>query len=406
VSDTVTQRQTTSHLSTKTHHAISSPHDGFGNEDFARIPFPVLPSIPSASIPFPAFRSVPIPTIAEPASSQVTWPLMPSTPPPSPPTISLSCVDPSEGHHPTGADDPSPDFAEFGYRNSPYATWQTPAPANHQSMPPMRSNCSLPSACYSRSLSRSGARAPEPDDDASHLGGSGHAIKRMSGRWRTIQQHVNVNVRRVTKSSFDHLKRPFRTALLRLQFTCGTPANLIQQASQEHVFSLGPRPAPPSARARRRSGDTFGSRDLDAWLTARRRLSMEGDDAPGSMLSIVGVNTRSSWTNRYWMAANPICGVPGCALPHPAGEDTVTHGSEQDVESSWSSRRFDTTSRRLLSHSSLSAPSTPRVFAVQPRRSLSVDDITLTKDDTPRRESAHTSRRREMSIPRGWVFGV
>ena len=202
----------------------------------------------------PSFRDVPvhpIPTTDEPASSKITWPLMPSTPPPSTPTISLSCLESSEGHHPTAGDDLPRDS---GHPNNPYVPWQTPA-RRQITRPLTASNFSLPSGCYSRPLSRSGARAPEPDD----VDGSRQAMARMSGRWRTIEQHVNVNVRRVTKSSFDHLRRPFKIVMLRLQFTCGTPADLMQQASREHVLNLTPRPAPPSSRARRRSEDRLAA---------------------------------------------------------------------------------------------------------------------------------------------------
>ena len=394
----------TSHQSPQSSKAASSTYYDLEHEHLTKIPFPPLPSIPSASLTFPSFRDVPVHsilTIDDPASSKITWPLMPSTPPPSPPTISLSCLGSSEGHHPTTGDDPSQDS---GHPNSPYVPWQTPA-RRQITRPLTASNFSLPSGCYSRPLSRSGARAPEPDD-VSNLDGSRQPIARMSGRWRTIQQHVNVNVRRVTKSSFDHLSRPFKIVMLRLQFTCGTPANLMQQASQEHVLNLASRPAPPSSRARRRSEDTFGSRDLDAWLATRRRLSMEGDDTPGGMLSIGG----PSWANRVSMAAvNPVCGVPGCNLPHPAGDSAVSHAGDLDAESSWFSRRFDTPSRRLLSHSSMSTPSTPMrplvPFTIQSRRSLSVDDVTVTEKDILQRELLR-SRKREMSMPGGWVFGV
>jgi hypothetical protein len=283
------------------------------------------------------------------------------------------------------------DTLVFQHPNSPYVPWDPPV--RRQLLRPWTppSHMSLVSGCYSRPLSRSGARAPEPVE-VSDFDGSGGAI---SSSWRTFRQMVNKHVERIAKP-LSHLKSQLKGITSRL--TCASSASSIQQASREgdehnsHCPTKIPAPCVRSPSAA--SFDSAVTDSLATWLADRRRLSLEGDYEPGSMMSVAEYNQTGSWINTFRTSQpiNPMCGVPGCDLHVP---DSVTLPDNIDTDSLWFAQGFYTPSRQSqLSWASMHFRSAPHL-SMRCHRTTSADQVS-----TPGRPlSLHIPGRREYSMP-------
>jgi len=351
-------------------------------------PLPPVPS--SSSLQLPSFSNYNFYSSTPTRTS--TPPPKPITPtPPSPvlsalrhPDIALPLSSQQETLDP---DEDEYHIPAFQHPNSPYVPWA----------PPLRREILCPptpvsfiSSEYSRSYSRSGARAPEPVESTPEP--HTQASKVHIG-WRTLGQAFKKNAKHVAKR-ITSLTNPFKAVASHISASA-SPGSRIRERNflRKQFFShASPYKAIQTSPIRSPSVGSFDSGEtttLATWLDDRRRLSLERDYDPQSMMSLEEYEQTGSWINvaRLGDGSGSSCGVPDCRLHTPPSLEQITVSPWRNRQS-----RSDT----ITSPQSPQSRSFPHLSCVSPWAS----------EHDVRADFGSLGRKgREMSMPGGWTFG-
>jgi hypothetical protein len=207
----------------------------------------------------------------------------------------------------------------FQHPNSPYVPWAPPIRRRIIRPPTAGSHVSVLTSCYSRPISRSGARAPEPAETPEPV----QFLAPPSKGWKQFRQTISNGINRVAVH-FRALKRPFSAKRPASPFTttCHTPSISHEDTFLAANYSSSPN-SPVAVLTGRRlfmpstaSLVSSDSATLAAWLAARQRASQdERDYDPTSMMSLEEYERIGSWldlSGNSKVDGKWVCGVPGC----------------------------------------------------------------------------------------------
>ena len=293
----------------------------------------------------------------------------------------------------------------FQHPNSPYVPWAPPLRRRILQPFPPGSRSSVLSNSYSRPVSRSGARAPEPTETF-------EPTRTLPKNWKQLRQTISKGVNRVM-AHFATLKWSFLVKRPASPSTAISYAGNSPVISQDDPFfpeNYSPLPISPLATLTQRriftqSTVSLASSDsatLAAWLSARQRASHEERDYdPASMMSLEEYERLGSWLELSGDRKSEgkwVCSVPECEIH---AQHMLMHGGQVttldfvSVKESWTQG----SSPRLQHHTSCgSSPQFQARTSSGRRRNVS----TMTGD---RRLSAVLDRQEvERSMPGGWTF--
>jgi len=326
-------------------------------------PLPPVPS--SSSLQLPSFSNF-IFSSNPPTPSHNTRP-----PTPIPPSLlSLGHTDVTLPPQ-TNADEYH--IPAYQHPNSPYVPWAPPIRREILCPPTFVSHASFISSEYTRSYSRSGARAPEPVEPSISDQPCTQAPK--TSTWRCLGQALKKNAKHVAKC-ITSLTNPFKAAASHISAPPSSGSRVRERNVLRKQISRPPQPdkelqtsavRPPSIA----SVGSCETTTLATWLASRRRMSLEGDYDP--QMSLDEYERMGSWISlaRAETVIESSCGVPGCRLHlHPFTRI----------------RSFQDQTTPIRATQSPQSRSFPRLHS-------------LSRD-----EDAKASLGREMSMPGGWAF--
>lgn len=241
----------------------------------------------------------------------------------------------------------------FQHPNSPYVPWASPI--RRRILRPT-SSCAPSTYTAPSIISRSGARAPEPEEiPPSHNWGG----RKVMQRFRKFRGAFN-NKAKKWSSRICIFRKPQVSQATAEPPNIHYPIDDINSAPTDDIAasarsasSLAPMlffSAPSMGSLRSSDTSTLG-----VWLASRNRASSQMDYEPQSMMTLDEYERRGSWldlSRADQAGAVTLCGVPGCEM-HMKSPPPDEHGAPSPLSNSGShlTTTTPTVSRHTISFS-------------------------------------------------------